>query len=74
MKPRTYITPSKAGHHTVTVKDMESRLSVSRGLQPSLHHARALVPELVEELRATVAKYRSDPITPQGWLDGSRHA
>ena len=65
MKPRTNITTSKAGHHTVTVKDMESHLSVSRGLQPSLHHARALVPELVEELRATVAKYRSAPITPR---------
>lgn len=31
----------------------------------SLHHTRALVPELVEELRATVAKYRSAPITPR---------
>jgi hypothetical protein len=64
VKPRTYITTSKAGHHTVTVKDMESRLSVSRGLQPSLHHARSLVPELVEELRAAVAKHHSAPITP----------
>ena len=40
MKPRTYITKSKAGHYTLTVKDLESRASVFRTLLSALPQAR----------------------------------
>lgn len=54
MKPRTYITKSKAGHYAVTVKDLDSRRSVSRGLIENLQQAQALVPALTQDLAALV--------------------
>jgi len=51
-KIRTYITKSKAGHYTVTVRDLASRRAVSRNLLSSLHHARGIAPELIAELIA----------------------
>jgi hypothetical protein len=55
MKTRTYITKSKAGHYTLTVKDLETRMSVSRPLLSTLSHAQGLVPELTLELEAFLA-------------------
>lgn len=55
MKPRTYIAKSKAGHYTVTLKDTNSRMSVSRNLLPTLSQAQGLVPELTMELEALLA-------------------
>jgi hypothetical protein len=52
--PRTYITKSKAGHYTVTVKDLVSRLAVSAHYFESLEQARAEVPHLTSKLHAQV--------------------
>lgn len=51
MRPRTYITKSKAGHYTVTVKDQFSGRCASRRYVENLDQARALVPALFEELQ-----------------------
>ena len=55
-KVRTYITKSKAGHYTVTVRDSASRRAVSRNLLSSLHHAREIAPELIAELQAATSE------------------
>lgn len=51
-KPRTYITKSKAGHYSVTVKDQVSRRCTSARLIENLEQAQRMVPELTAELGA----------------------
>jgi hypothetical protein len=52
--PRTYITKSKAGHYTVTVKDSVSRLAVDAHYFENLEQARAEVPHLTAKLLSRV--------------------
>ena len=57
MKARAYITKSKAGHYTLTVRDTRHRgLSVRRGLIESLEQARAALPALLLELEAEATR------------------
>jgi hypothetical protein len=54
IQTRTYITKSKAGHYTVTVKDLDTRLCTSRNFLATLDQARSLVVELTVELEAFI--------------------
>jgi hypothetical protein len=57
MKARAYITKSKAGHYTLTVRAACYRgLSVRRGLIESLEQARAALPALLQELEVEATR------------------
>jgi hypothetical protein len=57
MKTRAYITKSKAGHYTLTVRaTCHQGLSVRRGLIESLEQARAAFPALLQELKAEATR------------------
>jgi hypothetical protein len=57
MKARAYITKSKAGHYTLTVRSAQHRgLYVRRGLIESLEQAHAAFPALLQELEVEATR------------------
>jgi hypothetical protein len=57
VKTRAYITKSKAGHYTLTVRAAgHLGLVARRGLIESLEQARAALPALLQELEAEATR------------------